>query len=391
MSRHVSPHAIAWSALVLGVLTLTACTGTSAPTPTHAPSTGSVLYTPPTSAPAPGALYARAVQLASGDLLATFEQYTSGKPVFPIYRSTDDGKTWARFSEVSDTRNGWGLRYQPFLYQLPAVLGDLPKGTILVAGNSIPNDLSKTQLDLYASRDQGKTWKFVSDIADGGKAIPNNGETPVWEPFLLETGGAEDARLIAYYSDQRKGVTNSSGLLTGHGQLLDHETTTDGIHWSEPVDDVVAADPTARPGMPTVAHLGDGQWAMTYEYGGAPEGDFAVYIKFASDPEKFGAAVGHVITTQSGLIGHSSPYVVWADTGGKGELIVSSGESPLLFVNKDYGASDAWSAIPSKVPQGYSRSFVVLAGGRGLFGISGGAIGAQSNTVRYATDALPAS
>jgi hypothetical protein len=358
------------------VLALAGCSAKPAPTASTAPpSKASTLYTPPAGAPAPGALYARAVQLVSGDLLATFEQYTAGKPVFPIYRSTDDGKTWAKFSQVSDTQNGWGLRYQPFLYQLPAALGGLPKGTVLLAGNSIPNDLSKTQLDLYSSTDQGKSWKFVSDIAAGGKAIPNNGETPVWEPFLLQTNG----KLIVYYSDQRD---------PKHGQLLDHETTTDGIHWSAPVDDVVVDDSSARPGMPTVAHLGNGQWAMTYEYGGAPEGDFAVYIKFASDPEKFGASVGHVITARTGLIGHSSPYVVWANTGGKGELIVSSGESPLLFVNKDAGASDAWTTTASNVPQGYTRSFVVLAGGRGLFGISGGAIGAQNNAVQFATDPL---
>jgi hypothetical protein len=50
-------------------------------------------------------------------------------------------------------------------------MGGYPAGTILLAGNSIPADLSKTQLDLYASTDNGVTWKFVSHIANGGKAV----------------------------------------------------------------------------------------------------------------------------------------------------------------------------------------------------------------------------
>jgi hypothetical protein len=50
-------------------------------------------------------------------------------------------------------------------------IGGFAAGTILLAGNSIPSDLSKTQLDLYASTDSGVTWKFVSHIAKGGKAV----------------------------------------------------------------------------------------------------------------------------------------------------------------------------------------------------------------------------
>ena len=90
---------------------------------------------------------------------------------FPIYRSVDKGQTWAAFSNVTDQVNGWGLRYQPFLYVLPQAIGNLPKGTILCAGNSIPTDLSKTKIDIYASKDSGLTWSFVSSVASGGKAM----------------------------------------------------------------------------------------------------------------------------------------------------------------------------------------------------------------------------
>lgn len=119
----------------------------------------------------------------SGTLLSTWENYSgdenNGKPWFPIYRSTDHGATWKNFSRVDDQVNGFGLKYQPFLYELKETFAGYAAGAILLAGNSIPRDLSSTKLDLYISTDKGKTWKFLSSIASGGKALPNNGETPV--------------------------------------------------------------------------------------------------------------------------------------------------------------------------------------------------------------------
>jgi hypothetical protein len=145
------------------------------------------VFDPPSDYNIPRTLYARTVQLPNGDLLATWENYSPEPPVvyFPIYRSFDLGKTWSKLSTVQDTANGVGLRYQPFLYYLDERIGSFGPGTLLLAGNSIPTDLSTTQIDLYASHDSGKTWNFVSHIASGGEAIPDNGLTPIWEPFLL--------------------------------------------------------------------------------------------------------------------------------------------------------------------------------------------------------------
>ena len=165
----------------------------AAPTPVEKRQTATisnqVIFSPPTNAGwvDPRVLYPRAVQLTSGALLATWENYSPEPPrvYFPIYRSTDEGATWTQISKVQDTVNGWGLRYQPFLYQLPIAVGSYPAGTVLVAGNSIPTDLSKTKIDIYASRDDGLTWSFVSSVARGGVAQPVNGETPVWEPLLM--------------------------------------------------------------------------------------------------------------------------------------------------------------------------------------------------------------
>lgn len=40
----------------------------------------------------------------------------------PIYKSVDGGATWSNFSAVKDMQNGWGMRFQPFLYTLPTDL-----------------------------------------------------------------------------------------------------------------------------------------------------------------------------------------------------------------------------------------------------------------------------
>lgn len=137
----------------------------------------------------PGTLYTRTAELTlSGNvLLATWENYSPEAPpvYFPIYRSEDHGLTWEHIANVTDQVNGWGNRYQPFLYELPVAFGGYAAGTVLLAGNSIPTNLSNTQIDLYASTDGGYTWGFVSHVAAGGEALPDNGLTPVWEPFIM--------------------------------------------------------------------------------------------------------------------------------------------------------------------------------------------------------------
>jgi hypothetical protein len=107
----------------------------------------------------PGTLYARTLELPDGSLLATWENYSPEPPPvhFPIYKSTDGAVTWHEISRVTDQVNGWSLRYQPFLYLLPEPIGDLPANSILLAGNSIPTNLSNTQIDLYSSTNNGYT------------------------------------------------------------------------------------------------------------------------------------------------------------------------------------------------------------------------------------------
>nr|CDI55903.1 uncharacterized protein BN887_06224 [Melanopsichium pennsylvanicum 4] len=110
--------------------------------------------------------------------------------------------------------------------------------TIYTPVNSIQEDLSKTQLDVYISTDKGSER--------GEKVVPKNGETPVWEPFLL----VNKDQLICYYSDQRD---------PRYGQKLVHQTTSDLKNWGNIVDDVTESAYSDRPGMVIVARMGDDQ------------------------------------------------------------------------------------------------------------------------------------
>ncbi|GAB2763990.1 RICIN domain-containing protein [Streptomyces bullii] len=334
------------------------------------------LYTPPSDAPAPGSLYARGLRLqyngsANGTLLATFEQYTNGTPVFPIYRSTDNGTSWTKISEVADTQNGWGMRWQPELFELSRAMGGFPTGTILAAGDSVPADRGGTKIDLYASTDRGQSWSFVTNIATGGRAISSNGYTPVWEPFFLLSGD----RLIVYYSDQRD---------TDHGQKLVHQVSTDLRNWGPVVDDVAMPTYADRPGMPTVAKLPNGNHVMTYEYCGAPEGGCTVYYKVASGPESFGSVPGRVLRSTDGISPNGSPFVTWLPTGGPNGTLVAGGDTvDDLFVNTENGAPDAWHRIRSGLTRGYSRGLLPLADGHSLMVLNGGRVGVSTlNPVR---------
>ncbi|KAH8648389.1 glycoside hydrolase family 93 protein [Xylariales sp. PMI_506] len=317
-----------------------------------------LIFQPPSNYTDPQVLYARTVELSDGRLLATWENYSPEPPpvYFPIYESLDDGRTWAEISKVTDQVNGWGLRYQPFLYELPRAFGGFPKGTVLLAGNSIPTNLSNTQIDLYASTDKGHSWKFVSHVAAGGEAVPDNGLTPVWEPFIL----LYQDTLIVYYSDQRDPL---------YGQKLSHQESKDLRTWSDVITDVAYPTYTDRPGMPTVAQLPNGSYIYTYEYGGGPiisSGySFPVYYRIAEDPRTFASAPANYIDPTTGplagVIPVSSPYVVWTPVGGPhGSIVVSCGTQQGLYVNRALGDPAAWESFDIDQPVAYTRDLRVF-------------------------------
>lgn len=335
----------------------------------YAPFSSRTVFQSPSNYTVPGTLYARTALLPSGKLLAAWENYSPEPPLvyFPIYESTNGGQSWREISRVTDQANGLGLRYQPFLYVLPQALGGLPAGTVLLAGSSIPNDLSSTQIDLYYSPDAGHTWHFLSHIAHGGRAIPNNGETPVWEPFLL----AYNNQLVCFYSDQRD---------PAHGQKLVHQVSSDLRTWGPVVDDVSYPTYTDRPGMTTVVQLPNEQWMMTYEYGGGPLASgstdyaFPVYYRISASPLTFDSAPGQALISSNGTQPTGSPYITWTGTvgGTNGTIVVSSGCCSPVFVNTQLGAENAWESVATPEPASYTRHIRILEKQANLLLLIGG-------------------
>ncbi len=298
--------------------------------------------------PGAGASYARAVRLGeSSTLLATFQQF--GAPGFPIFRSDDDGHTWYRQGNVPSTGDATGVWLQPFLYELPEAFAGLPRGALLCAGNSLGN-FSSTKIELYASLDGGVTWDFLSTVAQGGPPIPENGNTPVWEPFLL----LHEDRLICYYSDQRD---------PNYGQKLAHQTSRDLRTWGPVVNDAVGTDYSQRPGMTTVAQVHHSLWIMTHEAGGNSGDNFyAVHYKLAKDPESFGPAPDVVLHDQDGYLPSAAPTVSWSDSGGPmGTIVVTANSDQDLFINRHLGHPDRWTRMSSAIPGGYSRFTIPIA------------------------------
>ncbi|KAF4627302.1 hypothetical protein G7Y89_g10849 [Cudoniella acicularis] len=330
--------------------------------------TNVTVFVPPSNYTDPGVLYARTVELEGGVLLATWENYSPEPPrvYFPIYRSADGGETWKEISRVQDTVNNWGLRYQPFLYELPIRVGDFEAGTILCAGNSIPTNLNATKIDVYASEDKGYTWKFVSHVATGGAAIPDNGIPAIWEPFLM----VYKQNIVLYYSDQRDPL---------HGQKLVHQESKDLLTWESVVDDVSYSTYTARPGMTTVTELPDSRYMMTYEYGGGPTKStsyqFPVYYKIAKDPLKFNQSVGYPLISNDGIQPTGSPYITWSPVGGlNGTIFVSASSNSQVFVNRALGDSSSWKTVKTPQPAAYTRHLRVLQQNTNHLLIMGGGV-----------------
>jgi len=294
----------------------------------------SVLYASPSNAEGYGALYPKTVELlhngsANGTLLATFEQVRTTMPVFPIYRSTDSGRTWTHLSDVNDAVNGWGNRNGNFLYELPQQVGSMPAGTILSVGLSAPSDKSAERMEVYKSNDQGRTWQYVSRIASSGGYTT----TPIWEPFVLVANN----KLIVYYSDERDKAHNN--------QKIVHQTSTNGINWGPVVNDVAPTAVNLRPGMPVVSRLANGNYFMSYEVvnaSGLPNN-----YKISSNPESWNPTDLGTTVDYGG-----SPYNTVLPSG---KLLYNSYGSPDVRVNTTNGTG-AWTALKVNVALGYSRN-----------------------------------
>lgn len=302
--------------------------------------------------------YPRVVRITGGQpagksktLLATYQG--SGEPVFPLYRSDDNGRTWSEFGHIPLITD---FALQPFLYELPRAFAGLPKGALLFSCNGLADP--GTNIQIYASTDSGRSWEFLSTVAQGGPPSTTNGDTPVWEPFLL----LHKDKLICYYSDQRD---------PNFGQKLAHQTSTDLRAWGPVVDDATGQAYAERPGMTSVARLRGDLWIMTFEYGkpddpenpNQDEYSYHVYYRLARDPESFRFSEDLPLIDRGSDAPNGAPIVSWSSWGGpNGTIIVTDNDHQDFHINRHLGDPAKWERLSSPIPPGYSRFTLPLDG-----------------------------
>ena len=324
------------------------------PAQTNAP--GTLLYTP--APPMEFLSYARTIRLqhagaVSDTLLATFEhRHRDFSPApFLIKKSRDGGRTWRPLARVQDGEIGfghpWPNFFQPHFFEMPVTLGKYPAGTLLLAGNVCPADVSQTHLQLWRSTDHGAHWAALGAFQEGGGYREGRG---IWEPFLaLDRGG----RLACYFSDERRSPA--------HSQLLAHLLSRDGgDHWGKEVVDVTGPDRIDRPGMATVAHIPGGHYVMAYEVCGPHACE--VHVRTSSDGDTWGdpADLGPRPQTGDGRFLANTPYLAWTPAGGPSgalllaacsEKYVAGGAAApesgqIVFINTG-GGEGPWSWMPA--------------------------------------------
>lgn len=342
-----------------------------------------------------GATYSRIICLknsgdSNGTLLCTYDQLKkipvdvgNGKKIFkqvyPIYQSTDGGDSWKLISNVYDKEYGLLRTSQPCLYELPQQVGDMPAGTVLLAGNIFDDEpYTQSRIVVYKSLDGGNTWSFLSQVDHGGPCTYDpsvtSTTTTVWEPYL---NLSKDGRLVCYYSDERQ---KANGVL----QAVSFKTSSDGKNWSSLSNVTAITNKKDRPGMITVSKLPDGKYIATYEVVNRPSinrNNAIVYCKFSEDGVTWDAGnLGTRVTLADGRGIGSSPYVKWVDAGGPNGMVIISAKwatdskdnisgGQNFYVNYHLGEG-TWERLPMAVTydaddnhggyfSGFSQSFDV--------------------------------
>lgn len=332
----------------------------------YAPAAGSS-FNPEGGTPA-GTTYGKIIVLknsgsSNGTQLVTYDQLVlvSGKQVYPIYKSTDNGSTWTHVTDIVPANDFSTLTRtsQPFLYEVPQATGGLAAGTILLAGNIMPQDRSSTRLVVYKSTDHGSTWSYLSTIDTGGPATydpsPTSTTTSVWEPSLAVDG---NGGLVAYFSDERQKANNVL-------QAVAYRRSTDGgATWGSEVNVSAPTNKSDRPGMITVTKLPDGRYLATYEVVNRPSQSLntaPVYFKISPDGLDWSptTSIGTQVKLANGRGIGSSPFVKWVPTGGPNGMVVIASKWSLdssgnidggqnFYVNYNLGAGP-WERLPMAV------------------------------------------
>lgn len=139
-----------------------------------------------------------AVQLASGEVLATRTEWHGREPAVVCSRSPDAGRNWQDVSVIAKGRAGQDLG--------DGHLVQLPDGAVLFSYRHNQTRTNETGLRCYSirtaiSHDAGQTWQPHSVVAESVLEPAKEPEAlrGLWSSFLLQK---RDGTLQCYYDDE---------------------------------------------------------------------------------------------------------------------------------------------------------------------------------------------
>ncbi|MBE6607184.1 MAG: hypothetical protein E7633_01320 [Ruminococcaceae bacterium] len=257
-----------------------------------------------------------------------------------ILESRDDGKTWNIIARPKETIDPsiWGCSMAQ-IYELPAQVGDMPAGTLLFSANAV-NYNYKSHIGVWRSYDCGKTWEEYVLVARGGGLGAG-----VWEPVMFY----DEGYLYCFYSDDSN---------RKYDQRIVYRRSKDGVKWESVVNVCAFDEFEARPGMPIITKMGNGEFFLVYEYCGAGQQCF-IYYKKTKDITKWDPTdPGTLLEADVGgkkYNAASSPSCVWSPAGGECGTLLATGRREFggdgtnrVFVSFDYGKT--WDTIENPLP-----------------------------------------
>lgn len=336
-----------------------------------------------------GTLYPRVLRVehgpvgSSGHILAS----TTGH----IFESDDEGRS---FHTVADMqfRVGSTERCCATLYEVPRQVGALPAGALLYSASFFQDGVPA--IEVYASLDEGKSWRYHSTIVRRG-----DGKHGLWEPQFYVAG---DGALAVVWSDETDPCCN---------QKLAQMRSYDGVTWKDETNTVATAVESDRPGMAVVTPLPAHGFFMTYEVCG--HFHCAVFARNSEDGWHWGEPrdPGRLLRTADGGYFEHAPTNVWIPSAPGGGVVLVAGQvtmksdgslDPLkngriLLASSHPESWDAWRTVqaPVDVPRSfdnycpnYSSALLPVNGGQALLELASDYDAAGACRTYFATEPL---
>ncbi len=260
-----------------------------------------------------------------GDNLITYTEYPSGgTPIIKVARSNPTTPTWTEIASIpSPTDHGGHIQEQSQMVQLA-------DGTILMAMRNRQTDLNWFGLPIVKSTDGGYTWNYVSQL-DTNPNSNGRFDRGLWEPFLYVL---PNGCVAGFYANEKHADDTPS-----YSQIVSERVSCDeGQTWGSEIYAAAQAG-SARPGMPGLARMANGQYILVFEV--CATDNCNIHYKISNDGMTWSSDLGTTIPNQQ-----SGPYVCVLSTG---RILVTSANTNQISISDDNGQSwylndpPAWS------------------------------------------------